>query len=97
VLAAVTAGNYIPAYSGNTVYFGQANTYDYERKQLEVDRFFKGEMNPYQAEIFLKQGRIKYIFESIQEKELSNGKNLNSFYPFLKPIFSNPLITIYSL
>jgi hypothetical protein len=97
VLAAITAGNYIPAYSGNTVYFGQSNTVNYENKQIEVNRFFKGEMTTRQAELFLSNGRVKYVFESVQEREFSKGKKLNELYPFLKPIYSNSITTIYKI
>jgi len=102
VLAEITAGNFIPAYSGNTVYFGQSNTVDYDRKQLEVDRFFKGEMKEDEAKNFLQQGRIKYIFESVQEKDLSaqagksGGRSLDTSYPFLKSVYNTDLVTIYS-
>lgn len=96
VAAAITAGNFIPAYSGNTVYFGQSNTVDYNRKAQEVDTFFSGKMFPHQAELFLKNGRIKYIFFSFQEKEFTGGKNLNTLYPFLKPAYSNTDVTIYT-
>ncbi len=97
VLAEITAANYIPAYSGNTVYFGQANTYDYERKQMEVKNFFEGKMTKEEAKDFLTNGRIKYVFYSIQEKEESGGKNLESIYPFVKPVFNNQTVTIYKL
>jgi len=96
ILAEITAGNYIPAYSGNTVYFGQANTVDYERKQLEVDKFLQGKMGEVEVENFLKVGRIKYVFFSVQEKEKAKGKNLESYYPSLKVAYSNDLVTIYS-
>ena len=95
ILAEITAGNYIPAYSGNTVYFGQANTYDYENKQILVDKFFKGEFNLNQAEIFIKNGRIKYVFE---DKNLPAGEaGLSGIYPFLKPVFHNSIVTIYKV
>lgn len=100
VMAEVTAGNYIPAYSGNTVYFGQANTVGYEEKQLQVDRFFKGEIPLSQASIFLKEGRIKYVFYALQEKEMAPGKNLTNLYPqqlLPKPVFSNEIVTIYEV
>lgn len=95
VLADVTAGNYIPAYSGNTVYFGQANTVDYERKQVQVIRFFEGKMSQREAELFLQNGRITYIFYSIQEKERNGGKELEDTYSSLKPVFTNTTVTIY--
>ncbi len=95
VLAEITAGNYIPAYAGNTVYFGQSNTVDYERKQGEVWRFFKGEMGQNEVVNFFRRGRIKYIFYSVQEKELGEGKQLETIYPSLKVIYSNPIVSIY--
>ena len=95
VLAGITAGNFIPAYSGNTVYFGQSNTVNYEEKQQLVDKFFEGKMPVREAEIFLKNNGIKYIFVSTQEKEKSAGGNLELIYPFLKPVYSNPQVIIY--
>lgn len=95
VLADITAGNHIPAYAGNTVYFGQANTVDYERKQIEVIRFFEGKMSEREGELFLQNGKIRYIFYSIQEKERNGGKNLPSLYPFIRPVFENSTAAIY--
>ncbi len=95
VLAEITAGNFIPAYSGNTVFFGQSNTVNYEEKQRLVDRFYTGKMPVREAEIFLKNNRVKYIFVSVQEKEKSKGKSLEMVYPFLKPVYNNPQAVIY--
>jgi hypothetical protein len=97
VVAAITAGNFIPAYAGNTVYFGQSNTVNYDQKEIEVQKFFRGDIPVNQTHIFLRQGRIKYIFDSIQEKEYSGGKDINSFYPFLKEVYRNNIVTIYSI
>lgn len=97
ILAEFTAGNFIPAYAGNFVYFGQSNTVDYERKQVEVDRFFNGKMSPQQAEPFLKNNRIKYIFVGPQEKEKLASKKLEVIYPFINPKFTNSVVSIYSL
>jgi hypothetical protein len=96
VVAAITAGNHIPAYSGNTVYFGQSNTVNYETKQILVNKFFEGKMSENEAQIFLKNGRIKYIFFSVQEKEISKGTELTKFYPFLKSVYTNPIVNIYT-
>lgn len=97
VLADITAGNYIPAYAGNTVYFGQANTVDYERKHREVIRFFEGKMSQREAELFFRNGRITYIFYSIQEKERSGGKKLEDMYSGIKVVFTNSTTTLYSV
>lgn len=96
VLAYITAGSYIPAYSGNTVYFGQANTVNYDEKQLLVESFYKGNLSSIDAENFLRKNRIKYIFESYQERDLSNGVAVNSNYPYLRIIYTNPVATLYS-
>ena len=95
VLAEYTAGNFIPAYAGNFVYWGQSNTVDYTTKELEADKFFRGKMSQREAEIFLKRGRIKYIFFSVQEKEKTGAKELEVIYPFLKKIYQNTIVTIF--
>lgn len=98
VLAGITAANHIPAYSGNFVYFGQTNTVNYESKEQEMMKFFKGEMSSSQAENLFQRGRIKYIFYSVQEKEFNGSQELTKLYPFIKPpIFSNDLVNIYSV
>jgi len=97
VLAEITAGNFIPAYSGNFVYFGQSNTVDYNRKGDEVNRFFTAQMTDSQAGIFLRNGRIGYVFFGVQEKEKLGWKNLEEYYPFLKPVFKNNSVVIYRI
>ena len=97
ILAEITAGNYIPAYSGNYVYFGQSDTVDYNRKTSEVDQFFLGQMSASQAQLFLQNGRIKYIFFGPQEKEKLNYNLLEKLYPFINLIYSNPHVFIYSV
>ena len=95
VLAEVTASNYIPAYSGNTVYFGQLNTVNYEKKEIEAKNFLKGVLTVSEAENLLKNGRIKYIFYSVQEKETSKNLDLIKTYPFLKSVYNNQNVEIF--
>lgn len=95
VLAQITAGNFIPAYSGNTVYFGQSNTVDYDNKQERLVRFFSGKMTSVEAKKFLDQGRIKYIFYSVQEKELLPDQSITDQYLFLNKIFNNDIVQIF--
>lgn len=96
VLAEFSAGNYIPAYTGNTVYLGQVNTYDYDKKYALLQKFFRGEMTWNEAQEFLKTGNIRYVFFGPQEKEEMHGKNLEDYYVFFKPIYKNDNVTIYS-
>lgn len=96
IVAEISAGNHIPAYAGNTVYFGQVNTYDYDRKYALVQKFFTGLMTWNEAQVFLRTGRIRYIFFGPQERERASNKNLAEFYPFLKPVYQNDAVTIYA-
>ncbi|EFK97932.1 hypothetical protein LDC_0001 [sediment metagenome] len=95
IIAKVTAGNFIPAYSGNTVFWGQSNTVNYNEKELLVDKFFEGKMTVDEAERFLKNGRVNYVFESFQEREKSLSKPMSFFYPFLTESYKNPDVVIY--
>jgi len=97
VLALVTAENYIPAYAGNAVYYGQANTVDYERKETEAQKFFSGNMSENQARLFLQNGNIRYVFVSIQEKEKLGNRDITKLYPFFTQVYQNPLVTIYRI
>jgi len=94
VLSAITAGNYIPAYSGNTVYLGHTSeTVFYDQKKFLVYRFFSGEMTSEEARDFLNQGRINYIFLGPQEKDLGQFQP----FPFLEEVFQNNFVIIYKV
>lgn len=95
VLAYITAGNYIPAYSGNFVYLGHANTPDEPAKEGIAARFFKGQMSSNEAKQFLKDRRISYVYFGIQEKELGGLSELLSYYPYLREVYVNSGVTIY--
>lgn len=95
ILAEITAGNFIPAYAGKTVYFGQSNTIDFEEKQLNVQKFYRGELTPESVQSFLHESKVTYIFFSTQEKDLSQGRDLVTFYPTLKKVYSNDNVIIY--
>lgn len=97
VLSEVTAGNYIPGYSHNIVYFGQANTVQYDRKQAEATKFFSGLLTQSEAMNLFQRGHISYIFFSIQEKDDAKGKELLTMYPFLKEVYKNQVVSIYSV
>jgi len=94
VLSAVTAGNYIPAYAGNTVYFGhQSETVKFNDKKLLVDAFFAGTTKEKEAREFLKQGRISYVFYGPQEKEQGNFRP----FSFLISVYQSEYATIYQV
>lgn len=96
VLSKITAGNYIPAYSGNFVYVGHvAETPHYDDRIKKTDEFFSGNLSDEQALKFLKTENINYIFYGPQEKE-NSLKDIN-IYSFLLPVYQTPLVTIYKV
>lgn len=95
VLAYITAGNYIPAYAGNFVYLGHANTPKEKDKEGMAAKFFSGKMGQNEAREFLIRERISYIYFGPQEKELGGVTDLAKIYPFVSPIYSNKQVVIY--
>lgn len=96
VLSKITAGNYIPAYSGNFVYLGHiAETPHFNERTKKVDEFFSGNLNEETALKFLKNENINYIFYGPQEKE--NSQKDISGYSFLKPVYKSNLVTIFKM
>ncbi|MFA6532942.1 MAG: hypothetical protein WCT22_03010 [Patescibacteria group bacterium] len=94
VLSKITAGNYIPAYSGNFVYLGHSGeTPNFGDRTEKVNEFFSGNLPEEQALKFLKTENISYVFYGPQEKE-NNLKDI-LVYSFLKPVYQSPLVTIY--
>lgn len=95
VLSMQTTGNYIPVYAGNTVYYGHANTVKYEEKKPLVESFFAGTMDATVAFNWIHGAGISYVFFGPQEQEVANIQSLESAYPFLQPVYTNPHVTIY--
>lgn len=96
VLSKITAGNYIPAYSGNFVYFGHnGETPQYAERQNNVNWFFSGQMTPEKAKSFLQEEKISYIFYGPQEKD-NMVENINR-YEFLEPVLETQFVTIYKV
>jgi len=95
VLMYITAGNYIPAYAGNYVYIGHANTPGENDKEKIAERFYKGEMGKDEVEKFLRQERISSVFFGPQERSLGGLEDLERKYPFLQSIYQNKQVMIY--
>jgi MFS family permease len=96
ILSETTAGNYIPVYSGNTVYVGHANTINTEQKESIVADFFSGRMGVARAKQFLTENNLHYIFFGPQEMDDGGLQDLARAYPFLREIYTNPSVRIYS-
>ncbi len=96
VLSHFFAGNLIPAYSGNMVYFGHSTeTYQFKTTKIEnVIEFFSGKMSPQKAQEFLTKNKIKYVFYGVQEKNINPRFDIMT-YNFLENIFKNSEVSIF--
>ncbi|MBL7159691.1 hypothetical protein ISS85_04395 [Candidatus Microgenomates bacterium] len=95
VLSYFTAGNFIPAHAGNTVYIGNlSQTVKINQKYQQINNFFSGKFSLVEAESFLQQNKISYVFWGPQEKYW--GKDLNQ-YSFLKKVYENEDVTIFAV
>lgn len=97
ILSEATAGNYIPVYSGNTVYVGHDNTVNAEMKKPLVTAFFSGQMRVDAAKAFVATNHFKLIFFGPQERDEAGGHDLTTFYPFVNAVYTNPQVIVYSL
>src|SRR3989338_322614 len=97
VLAGETAGNFIPAYAGNFVYIGHANTPNEAVKKQQAEEFYSGKMDYKDAIQFLKRENISYVYYGPQEKEFANIKDLAKEYPFMELIYQNSQVKEYKV
>lgn len=96
VLSKVTAGNHIPAYSGNLVYLGHvAETPLFDKKEVKANQFFSGIMEADQASQFLADENISYVFYGPQEKEKAS-ESIEK-YQFLQKVFEVGTVSIYQV
>jgi uncharacterized membrane protein len=92
VLSDFTAGNFIPAYAGNTVYYGHGvETNNPQGKKDNVVKFFSSD-NTDEQKGFLLSSRIRYVFYGPQEKSYRTNELR---VPNLTIVYQNPLVTIY--
>lgn len=97
VVSETTTGNYIPVYSGNTVYVGHDNTINAEVKKQQVNLFFSGHMKPEEAKAWLASIPSKYVFFGPQEQADGGIEDLRVPYPFLQPFYKNAYVILYEV
>ncbi len=98
VLSSMTFGNYVPVYSGNTVFLGHPNnTVDVERKQQEVKQFYGGSMGKDEAYAWMKNNSIGIVVYGPQEREYGPAMKLLDAYPFLIKKYENTYFELYTM
>ncbi len=93
VLAAFLSNTQIPYFSNNTVYVGHLwATLNRAQKEPLANKFLSNKMEEKEAWDFFRNGRIGYYFHGWQETGYGVDPNR---YTFLKPVYNNPMVTIY--
>jgi hypothetical protein len=96
VLADMRNSAFLFRFSKNRVFYGHhSQTLHINEKREIMGRFFNGETSDDYREEVLKTYNIKYLFYGPDERLLGSYKPNGS--TFLKPVFSNQLITIFKI
>lgn len=98
VLTAYQNGNLIPAFTDNRVYFGHfLQTPDAQNKIEKLVRFYSRGMSENEAQTFIKNENIDYVFYGPDEQNITYSamKNRNLIYSFLTPVFTKGNTIIY--
>lgn len=94
VLSEWIDGNFIPGYSGRTVYLGHGvETLNYKSKQEQVSWLFQDNLGLVEKQEFLEQNDIDFIFFSDRSRELGDFDPANK--KFLQEEFSSGQVSIY--
>jgi hypothetical protein len=89
-------GNFIPGYTGRTVYLGHGvETVDYKLKQEQTNWFYQDNTESLEKKDFLLQNNIDYIFFSDRTKELGDFDPKTK--EFLHEEFTSDTVNIYRL
>ncbi len=94
VLSSLTTGQYVPALTGMHAYLAHwAQTLDFFSKSQNVDDFLQGNLDEEKQMQILKDGSVDYVFWGPAEKAAGSAAALN--LSVLKPVYTNPLVTIF--
>lgn len=101
VLSSWEIGNFIPRFSGNTVFIGHgAQTINVWEKERQVKDFFDSDLVLSEAVKFLKKNNIKYIFISPYELKDCDYMVLPEYLSdknYFNLIYHNFLVSIYKV
>ena len=93
ILSAYRYGNFIPAKTGKTVYFGHmTQTPDAKKRMQRIYEFYSGTMTNEEAREFLIRNHLTFVVYGLEERRLGGH-----VYPFLEQRFHNAKTQVYSL
>ena len=95
VLSTFYTGNYLPVYTHTLSFIGHTSyTANLNIKEKAVMKFFENKMTTDEAARFLKDNKIKLVFQGPEEKPLYHSL----LYPEqLKPVFTEDVASIYEV
>ena len=75
VLCAPQMGLFVPAWAGQPVIYGHPfETVDAERRRVQVEAYWAGEMSPAEREVFLQENRVGYVLVGWRELEIGGWR-----------------------
>lgn len=93
VLAVPPISQYISAFTGKHVYIGiKDQTPDFNNRLVEAEKFYSGQMTLKEADAFLTDNNISYIFS--QTDSVFSKKNP---YPFMINVYKNKDVEIFAI
>ena len=93
VLASYRLGNFVPAKTNKSVYFGHLfQTPEAQDKINKILDFYSGQMKDQEAKDFLIQNNISFVIYGRDERSLGGH-----VYPFLKLLYNGTTTDLYSL
>jgi hypothetical protein len=96
VVSSYLMGNFIPGWSGNTVFIGHwLATLDRRRKEQQVGELFSELTPDLVRKEFLRSERIRYLYHGPYEREL--GGFVPDDKDYLVPVYRNSLVTIFEV
>jgi hypothetical protein len=98
ILSSYPIGNHLPAHTDNRVYYGHnCQTPNSKEKIENLNKFYANEYSNEEAERFIKENNISYVWWGRDEKKIANKHDEESLeYTFLKPIYTNSEVIVYS-
>ncbi|MBU0569542.1 hypothetical protein KKB40_02050 [Patescibacteria group bacterium] len=97
VLSSYPIGNHLPAHTDNRVYYGHNHQTPNSKEKIEnLNKFYANEYSDDEAEKFIEENNISYVWWGQDEKKIANEHGEENLkYPFLKLVYTNSGVMIF--